>query len=339
MPSLKEQLSGIFPKVLPNSSDEAINGTELIERVRPLLDGEYATQSLRQHFSAMSADPTSPIAKVDQGQGYYLRTSPQPIVASSDPALAEDTAPPTGSDGPAGRGDQWEEKFRSFFMRWSESSNLYPMMVEHTRGAKQRAGINKWKFPDVVLLRWEVGAVTDKGFRLAKDLLEVKRSLGEQPFRLTSAELKVELTASTLRESFFQCVSNSKWAHAAQLTVACKLTDEVVVEELRRLGASYDVSVVSFGLDTDFLDNLPPAGQLRALPASDFERLASRITLSRIALGKDRENLDWEHIRDLMRQSPDLENLFSWIAYCLEKKTPYTADDWRGIAQLEKNYA
>ena len=114
---------------------------------------------------------------------------------------------------------------------------------------------------------------------------------------------------------------------------------QVVVEELRRLGASYDVSVVSFGLDADFLDNLPPASHLWELPASDFERLASRITLSRIALGKDRENLDWEHIRDLMLQSPDLEDMFSWIAYCLEKKTPYTADDWRGIAQLEKNYA
>jgi hypothetical protein len=113
------------------------------------------------------------------------------------------------------------------------------MIVEHTKGLRQRAGINKWKFPDVVLLRWEVGSVTDRGFRLDKDLLEVKRSLGEQPFRLTSAELKVELTASTLRESFFQCVSNSKWAHTAQLTVANRLIDEVVVEELRRLGASY----------------------------------------------------------------------------------------------------
>jgi hypothetical protein len=339
MASLREQLSGLFPKVLPSSPDEAINGTELIERVRPLLEGEYATQSLRQHFSAMSADPTSPIAKVDQGQGYYLRPSPPTAIASEDLTQSEGVVPPAGTDESGGRGDQREEKFRSFFMRWSESNNLYPMIVEHTKGARQRAGINKWKFPDVVLLRWEVGAVTDKGFRLAKDLLEVKRSLGEQPFRLTSAELKVELTASTLRESFFQCVSNSKWAHTAQLTVACKLTDEVVVEELRRLGASYDVSVVSFGLDTGFLDNLPAASQLRALPASDFEKLASRITLSRIALGKDRENLDWEHIRDLMRQSPDLENLFSWIAYCLEKKTPYTADDWRGIAQLEKNYA
>ena len=92
-------------------------------------------------------------------------------------------------------------------------------------------------------------------------------------------------------------------------------------------------------IDAEFLDNLPAATHLRALPASEFEKLATSITLSRIALGKDRENLDWEHIRDLMRQSPDLENLFSWIAYCLEKKSSYTADDWRGIAQLEKNYA
>jgi hypothetical protein len=339
MPSLREQLNRLFPEVLPKSPDEAVNGTELIEIVYPRLDGEYAESSLRQHFSAMSADPTSPIAKVDQGQGYYLRALPQPTPVTEEVPPQESAVPSSGADESGGRGDQREEKFRSLFMRWSGSNNLYPMMVEHTKGVRQRAGINKWKFPDVVLLRWEVGAVTDRGFRLDKDLLEVKRSLGEQPFRLTSAELKVELTANTLRESFFQGVSNSKWAHAAQLTVACKLIDEVVVEELRRLGASYDVSVVSFGLDSEFLDSLPPANQLRALSASDFEIHASKTALSRIALGKDRENLDWEHIRDLMRQSPDLQDLFTWIAYCLEKRTPYTADAWRGIAQIEQNYS
>jgi hypothetical protein len=72
MASLREQLSGLFPKVLPSSPDEAINGTELIERVRPLLEGEYATQSLRQHFSAMSADPTSPIAKERAGNNFPI---------------------------------------------------------------------------------------------------------------------------------------------------------------------------------------------------------------------------------------------------------------------------
>jgi hypothetical protein len=72
--------------------------------------------------------------------------------------------------------------------------------------------------------------------------------------------------------------------------VPCKLADEVVAEEQRRHGASYDVSVISFGLDSALLDALPPADQLLAMPPTDFEKIAARITLSRIALGRDREN-------------------------------------------------
>jgi hypothetical protein len=340
MPSLKEQLTQHLPDILPKSSEEAINGTELLEKVQPLLQGEYAESSIRQHFSVMSADPTSPIAKVDQGQGYYFRTA-RPQAPPEEKNAEQPSIPASDNvEAPvAGRGEQREEKFRSLFIRWAESNNQFPMFIEHTKGTRQAGGINKWKFPDVVLVKWEVGEITDRGFRLAKDLLEVKRSLGEQPFRLTSVELKVELTASTLREAFFQCVSNSKWAHSAQLTVACRLADEVVAEELRRLGASYDLSVVSFGLDTQILESLPPADQLLSMPQTEFEKHVSKISLTRISQGKDRENLDWEHIRDLKLQSSDISDLFTWVAYCLEKKSPYSVKDWRNIAQVEKTYA
>jgi hypothetical protein len=54
-------------------------------------------------------------------------------------------------------------------------------------------------------------------------------------------ELKTELTLTKVRESFFQCVSNSKWAHHAELAIAEPLTDAVLTEELRRLGAAYGV--------------------------------------------------------------------------------------------------
>lgn len=337
MPTLRDQLIKILPEVLPKTSDKPINGTRLIEKVSSRLDGDYAEASLRQHFSVLSGEPTSPIARVDQGHGYYLRPSADLVQAPTETPLCEGSQAPE-TEAYAGRNEQREEKFRALFLRWGKLNNQFPMQIEHTRGNRQKAGINKWKFPDVVVLRWEVGEVTDRGFRLEKDLLEVKKSLGEQPFHLTSIELKVELSASTLREAFFQCVSNSKWAHAAQLTVACKIADELVAEELRRLGASYDVSVVSFGLELGQLDSLPAADILLKSLDGEIEQHVSKIAVTRLSPGRDRDNLDWEHVRDLRAQSPDINDLFRWIAFCLEKKAPYTVDHWRSISTVENNY-
>jgi hypothetical protein len=343
MASLWEQLTRILSEVLPPNPDEAINGTQLLAIVEPKLEKEYSENSIRQHFSSMSADPTSPIAKVDQGHGYYRRIVP-PLVSESStiPSVVKESVPPADSqaDVPSpGRQSQLEEEFRSVFMRYAQFTNQFPMSVEHTKAQRQKAGVNKWKFPDVVVLRWEVGEVTDAGFRLAKELLEVKRSLGEQPFRLISTELKVELTAGSFREAFFQCVSNSKWAHSAQLAVATKVTDETVAEELRRLGISYDVSVVSYGLDLDYLDGLPAADELLNMLDGEFEAIASKIVLNRIAVGRDRETLDWEHIRDLKLQSDDFNRLFRWTAYCLERRSPYRFADWQNMAHIEDHYA
>src|SRR4051812_18592615 len=71
--NLREHLRLILPEILPGTAAEAIKGTELIRLVRYRLGDEYSDATLRYHFSILSYDPTSPIAKVDQGQGYYLR--------------------------------------------------------------------------------------------------------------------------------------------------------------------------------------------------------------------------------------------------------------------------
>lgn len=336
---LREQLFSVFTQVLPADPEDAINGTELIERIKPLLRKPYSDNTLRQHFSVLAADPTSPIARVEQGHGYYLRavtpqvtpppTTKQPklTVVEDSPAVAEQK-----------RIVQLEEKFRAIFLRYTEQNNQFPVHIEHTRGTKRPAGVNKWKFPDVVALEWEVGQVSDTGFSLARDLLEVKKSLGEPPFKLISVELKVELTLGSFRENFFQCVSNSKWAHAAQLAVAGKIADKTLAEELRRLGTSYDVTVVSYNLDLGYLDSLPPADMIAAMNDKDFDSIANNITITQVASGKGRENLDWEHIRDLRVQSDEFNSLFEWIAYCLEKKTPYRFKDFSQIAKLEGRY-
>ncbi|MDC0707228.1 hypothetical protein POL68_01980 [Stigmatella sp. ncwal1] len=209
-------------------------------------------------------------------------------------------------------------------MRCASLENRFSMRVDHTRADRADAGINKWKFPDVILLDWDVGQVVDEGYQLDKNLLEMKRSLGEQPFRLTSVELKVAMTLAGFRENFFQCVSNSKWAHHSLLAVAHPLDDTTLVEELRRLGTSYDVTIVSYSLDPHQLNGLP--------------NVTKMINLSTIATGRQRTGLDWEHIKDMRGRTNDFIALFEWIAHCLNEGRPFDYSDFRAVMEIQKQY-
>lgn len=336
MPTLREQLTEILPRLLPEDPTDAVNGTALFTLVRRELQGDYSEHTIRQHFSVMSAEATSPIAKVSQGHGYYRRpqTAPQPIEEAPAPGATLAIQP----EQEGARNQQREEKFRALFIRYAEINNRFPVHIEHTTAARQAAGVNRWKFPDVVVLDWDVGRISDTGYQIDRGLLEVKRSLGDQPFRLTSVELKVGLALSSFRESFFQCVSNSKWAHHAYLVTANAIQDDTLVKELRRLGTSFDISVVSYGLSNDVLDGLPAADEILRCSDQDIERLASNISMSRVSSGRAREALDWEHIEDVRAQSGDFNDVFVWISRCLIDGRPYAFNDFCQIAQLEAGY-
>ncbi len=73
--NLRDQLRQILPEILPKNPNQSIKGTELIQLVKYRLHQNYSDATLRYHFSIMSCDPSSPIAKVEQGQGYYLRST------------------------------------------------------------------------------------------------------------------------------------------------------------------------------------------------------------------------------------------------------------------------
>lgn len=332
--TLWNQLNSAFPLVLLADASKAINGTKLLELVKPKLEGEFSENAIRSYFSYMSQDPTTTLAKKSDGQGYYLRgkqdqQQPPNILPSSPAATAKVLS---------GRDEQPEEKFRAVFMRNSELVSLqFPMRIDHTSAKKKEAGVNQWKFPDVVILGWGVGKPTEEGSKLDPILLAVKSSLGEPPFSLQSVELKVALTLSTFRENFFQCLSNSKWAHRSLLAVAANVDDKTLRDELERLGASYDISIVSYGLSQEELLKLPNAKEIREMPIGDFEQnIASKITISRISTGKERASLDWEAINDLQSLSLDFKNLFEWIAYCLGEKKAFAFEDFSKIREIKK---
>jgi len=103
----------------------------------------------------------------------------------------------------------------------------------------------------------DVKESNDEGNILDSDMLEIRKSLGDQPFQMISNELKIEANHNNFREYLFQCVSNSMWAHKAQLVFACAINDLKLETELSRLGTSYDVTIISYGISNNELDKLP----------------------------------------------------------------------------------
>lgn len=339
MKTLRDKIEEVLPEILPDDPAKAFNGAELAQRVLAKLTEENEN-SIRQYFSIMHGDSTSILAKIPGKHGYYKR----PLLSIEQPreALTENDVRITeNEEAEVNRRDgQREEKFRSIFMRYNEfTSGVFSMTIEHTKGKKGEKGLNKWKYPDVILLNWEVGELINAQFQISDTMLQVRKSLGEQPFKLISNELKAELRFTNFRENFFQCVSNSKWSHIAQLSIAIDITDSKLIEELARLGKSYDVTITTFGLTGDKLDKeFPDADKILKMTNQEFDDLSKDINIKIINTGREKETLDWEHIKDLKQQNDDFNYLFDWISKCLSSGIAYPFSEFMQLREIENKY-
>ncbi len=86
--------------------------------------------------------------------------------------------------------------------------------------------------------------------------------------------MKRELNLGKLRESFFQCVSNSSWANESYLVAAEISKNDDFMSELTRLSSSFGIGIIRLDIE---------------------EPISSEIILP----AKTRDNLDWETINKL----------------------------------------
>jgi hypothetical protein len=145
--------------------------------------------------------------------------------------------------------------------------------IYHEKSLKP--GYNEWVYPDMV------------GFYLPfddwlPDVIEFNRLSDNNSLKLFSFELKRSLNKATYRESFFQAVSNSSWAHEGYLVAADVLQDDDFLSELERLASSFGIGIIE-------------------LDPSDID--ASAILYP----AKTREALDWETINKLCEQNGEFQ--------------------------------
>lgn len=115
---------------------------------------------------------------------------------------------------------------------------LYCLRINESRSRNIRgAGGNKWLHPDIVAMQ-----PLDRGWDgLVRNCVQKS---GSNSVRLWSFEVKKELTASNVRECFFQAVSNSSWANEGYLVTTAIASGGGVEQELRMLSALHGIGVI-----------------------------------------------------------------------------------------------
>jgi hypothetical protein len=321
--SLRKQLNEILTTLLPANPVDAIKGTELIRLTRLQLTGNYSDASLRYHFSIMSCDPASPIAKVEKGQGYYRRSAPLPALSGAQELLALTQ----------GRLDELTtvdqdlvdnamlriRKFRAVVTRYYEINGRFPFAFRQAFSKAAPIG-NLWKYPELLLVDWETGGSPDEEMSLDESMLSLKQRLGIAPFRLHAARLRIQPSLHTYREDFFQTLAISQWTQGGELIYAAPIEDEALADSLRRLSAMYGMGVVSFGLNAEALDDLPrPANILNAHPR-ETEAIMAKLDINRIAAPRSRAHLDWNEFGSLRNESEEAEKLVQWLTRCIDER-------------------
>lgn len=175
---------------------------------------------------------------------------------------------------------------------FNRGRSIYTKTIFHENSLKK--GYSEWVHPDMV------------GFYLPiedwrPEVIEFNRLSDNNSIRLFSFELKRSLNKSNYRESYFQAVSNSSWAHEGYLVAAEVLQDDNFLAELERLAVSFGIGIVQLEIqDIDSSSVLYPA---RVRPA-----------------------LDWETINKLCEQNRDFEKFVQDVKIDFESKRIHRAE-------------
>lgn len=134
------------------------------------------------------------------------------------------------------------EKDLHDFLTYFVSSHLkcFTKTINHSRSTKKQFG--EWVHPDMVGCVFPIEEWDEEVFNLSS-------TIGNTSIKLLSFELKQSLSLSSLRENFFQTVSNSSWANEAYLVAAEISQDEDFLNELKRLSTSFGIGIIRLDIE------------------------------------------------------------------------------------------
>jgi hypothetical protein len=162
--------------------------------------------------------------------------------------------------------------------------------IYHEKSLKKGEKQNQWIHPDVV------------GFSLTTqdwthEVEQLEQNSGALAARLYSFEVKISLDFPTLREYFFQAVSNSSWAHQGYLAAVDVDDDPDFRAELTRLSQSFGIGVIQ--LNT-------------SVPVDSTVLFAAR----------EKSEIDWKTVDRIAALNPDFKEFVNSVAKSVKINQP-----------------
>lgn len=284
--SLRERLDEILPTLLPADEAEAIKGRELIARVRAVLGEAYSDHTLRSQFSFMVLDPASCLARVENGQGYYLRRP--------------------------GDADSLQNLFRDGAAGLRESSDLYHKALALAVRLYDTAGLGvfvyppekeSWERPDLVAVQWPAGRVEPDGAYVIED------TEAEPTFRAVTV-VPVD-TEEDARRAFYRALACGLWAEESELLL---LPGAEAPEEMAHLAARFGVGIRCVEADAELLEQLPRADELFRMDNDEARALLADIACHTLAHPRPRRRCETD-----AADMPASAVVHQWAKHCVNR--------------------
>lgn len=137
-----------------------------------------------------------------------------------------------------------ERDIHPFLVRYlAKKLNVYSKTIYHESSTKGNKGKNEWLHPDVVGFNLPVENWSEK-------VLELCGNFSINRATVYSFELKKTITLESLREQFFQAVSNSSWANEGYLVgVDIDVKNLELIQEINRLSSAFGIGVIKLNLN------------------------------------------------------------------------------------------
>ena len=279
--NLRDRLRDILPSLLPRRADEAIKGRELIARVRGVLGDTYSDGSLLTQFSLLSLEEDSCLARIPNGQGYYLRHAGEPLPSLQDAFAGQDAETPL-------------HRAMALAVRLYDTAGLsvfvYP--VEE---------VESWSHPDLVAVQWPAG-------RWGADGAYTMEPAPERCATYRAVCVELADSPEACRRAFFRALSCGLWAQETELLL---IGPAEVAPDLAVLSATYGVGVRCLA-EPEQLADLPRAEAIYRAAEPDARELLRGLPQLLLAQPRHRE-------KPLLTpaEAPDVAPVLDWATQCV----------------------